>query len=117
MCLPTPLPRSLHNLDPADLHCPRLSRLNLFGCRHITTDSLLALLNQAHGLREINVNGCNALRQIDLIGAPTPTRTGHILVPRHLAPGHRSLLTALIIQQPGLNDLVNGLQILGEGQS
>jgi sarcosine oxidase gamma subunit len=43
--------------------------LNLFGGRHITSASLAALIDQSHGLKDINVNGCNALEQINLTGA------------------------------------------------
>ncbi|KAJ9527840.1 hypothetical protein QJQ45_000411 [Haematococcus lacustris] len=60
----------LSSLEAEVLAAPRLEYLNLFGCRHLTGADLQVLgqvlVGQALGLKQLNVNGCSALQELEL---------------------------------------------------
>ncbi len=73
---------SLTELDPQELQVPRLESLNLFGCRHISSADVAALVGRAPGVRLLNLNGCSGLRRLELPGTSCKQPTLAALVAR-----------------------------------
>ena len=51
----SPFPRWA-SVTPDQWVCPRLQHLNLFGARHLETESLAAILQQSPGIKHLNLS-------------------------------------------------------------